>query len=471
MKSIDLINSTEDIFYHSRIRLLKPEEMFYVRVKSLVDLPELFQKLIKDAAAISSQVILSIPFEELKQTDVTAKYLEMGVKGFALRMSYNVEKWLKFEGIGQHNSGDRDVIEFYQSYKALLPQGKDLSVEFQLTDDMRVLGPTITGLYQAGLRWTVLNVEGEPDDERAQKFKDVIEYLKIRGCNKLNVYFPFWNKYFREWDIKTQNTYSGLEFVHIDVSNRCTHSCVFCGLYGADAQEDIKKRSGGIIPKQMTDYMKQEIEKDKCLNIIQSLPWSIRSIQFGGFGDPLMHDHAVDFISAARKRGFRVEVLSNMEYLDDEQIQNLHTLGGYNFHDLHFIVNLSGATPETYIKTRPKQTLKNFEKVLHNINLFSTLRKSNNNNGANFTIMCVVTTLNCHELLEVAQLGHSLGARRLWFKPMEIHLQSHANYVPGKTHIEKMVTGLKAALNFAKENNIEIAQESYCEEIIRRHSP
>jgi hypothetical protein len=30
---------------------------------------------------------------------------------------------------------------------------------------------------------------------------------------------------------------------------------------------------------------------------------------------------------------------------------------------------------------------------------------------------------------------------------------------------------MKEALKFAKENKMEIAQESYCEEIIRRYSP
>lgn len=468
MKSIDLINSAEDIFFHSRVRFLKPDEMFYVRVKSLIDLPELFQKLIQDAAAVSTQVFVSIPAEEFKDTNLTAKYLQMGVKGFALRTTYNVEKWLKFEGIGRHNSGDRDIVDFYNAYKGLLPQGKEVTFEFQLQEDMRVLGPTITGLYQSGVKWLLLNAEGEPDDERASKIKDVLEYLKIRGCARLNVYFPFWTKYFREWDIKTQNTFSGLEFVHIDVSNRCTHSCVFCGLYGAEAQDDIKKRSGGVIPKQMTEYMKMEIEKEKCLNIIQSLPWSIRSIQFGGFGDPLMHDNAVDFITAARKRGFRVEVLSNMEYLDDEQIHQLHALGGYNFHDLHFIMNISAATPETYIKTRPKQTEKSFQKVIHNVSLFSKLRKENNNHGANFTLMCVVTSHNCHELPEIAELAHRLGARRIWFKPLEIHLKGHQQFVPQG---EKVAGPMKEALKFAKENKMEIAQESYCEEIIRRYSP
>src|SRR5690606_31758880 len=142
---------------------------------------------------------------------------------------------------------------------------------------------------------------GEFTPVRAAQFRDVFEYVKIRGCNYLNIYFPFWKEESREWNIKTQNTFSGLEYVHLDISNRCTHSCTFCGLYGPDAIEDAKRRSGGKLTKEITDLMKMEINSEKCFKIIESLPWSMRLIQFGGYGDPLMHENAVNFMKAARR--------------------------------------------------------------------------------------------------------------------------------------------------------------------------
>jgi wyosine [tRNA(Phe)-imidazoG37] synthetase (radical SAM superfamily) len=286
----------------------------------------------------------------------------------------------------------------------------------------------------------------------------------------MNIYFPFWTSFFREWDIKTQNTFSGLEFVHIDISNRCTHSCVFCGLYGPDAVEDTKRRSGGEIPEALKKYMKMEIDSDKCFNIIQSLPWSVKQIQFGGFGDPLMHENAVNFIAAARKRGFQVEMLSNMEYIEDTDVYNLHKLGGKNNFDLHFIANISGGTAENYIKTRPKQTEKHFNKIVHNISLFSQLRKENNNDGVHFTLMCVVNKLNCHNLLEVAELAHKIGAYRIWFKPMEIHAEIQKQIVPSKDLMAGMAKSLAQAIEFSEKHNIEVFQKDYCEQIISKHS-
>lgn len=469
MQSMDLVGYTSGKIF-SIVDQLKPNELFYVRVKSLINMPEEVSKLILLATSVSSHVIVSIPGEEFSLKTQTDILFSHGVKGFSLRYAHNVHKWLKHQGMGQFNAGDRDIIDSYKEYLRMVPEGKELAVEFQVGDDIRVLAPTITGLYELGSRWVLLNVEGEPTHERCVQMRDVFEYVKIRGCTRMNIYFPFWGPYYREWDIKTQNTFSGLEFVHIDISNRCTHSCVFCGLYGPDAVEDTKKRSGGELPEALKKHMKMEIDSEKCFNIIQSLPWSVKQIQFGGFGDPLMHENAVNFIAAARKRGFQVEMLSNMEYLEDSDIENLHKLGGRNKLDLHFIANISGGTAENYIKTRPKQTEKHFNKIVHNLTLFSKLRKENHNNGVNFMLMCVVNKLNCHHLLEVAELAEKIGAHRIWFKPMEIHAEIQRQIVPTKDLMSGMAKSLAQAVEYAEKKNIEVFQKDYCEQIISKYS-
>lgn len=468
MYSVDLIKTpTLKLFPFEN---LKPKELCYIRLASLKNLPLETDLLIKKAAMISSEVILSIPMEDFDDHDLRLNYLSLGIKGFSIRVTHQVDKWLKHQGFGQFHSGDRDIIDLYHRYRSSLDLEKDLIVEFQIGSDVRILGPTITGVYEIGAKWVVLNVEGEPTNKRCLEFRDMFEYLKIRGCTKLNVYFPFWSSYFEEWDIKTKNTFSGLKSVHIDISNRCTHSCVFCGLYGPESIEKMKEKSGGQLTEYMKNYMKMEIDSEKCHKIIESLPWSVKYIQFGGMGDPLMHDEAVNFISAARERGFKVEVLSNMEYLDDEDILRLHQLGGEGNFDLHFIANVSGGTPELYIKTRPKQTDKSFQKIVHNLSLFTKLRIENKGKGVKFTIMCVVNKLNCLHLKEVAELACRLGAKRIWFKPMEIHGEVHENYIPKKELMKEMAKSLSEAILYAEENKIEVFQKDYCEQIIKQYS-
>lgn len=471
MKSIDLLTTTKHIYFYSQLRFLKPDELFYVRLDSLQNISDVHYNFIMAAVEKSARVVISIPQKEFENTDLINAYFEKGVKGFAVRVEHDVEKLMKDDGVGKLNSGDQDLVEWFGKYKYSLPRKKLLVFEFQFkNDDTRGLGPTLINLYKRGMKWwVVLNVSGAPTEERAKKYRDFIEYLKIRNCTRLNVYFPFWEEHFKEWDLRTRNTFSGIEFVHIDLSNKCTHSCEFCALYGQEASTDIKERSNGVIPEYVTSYMKQEIDRDKCIEILESLPWSVRCLQFGGAGDPLMHENALEFIAVARNKGLRVEILSNMEYLNEEDIQKLHELGGHNIYDLHFIVNISGATPETYVRTRPKQTPKVFHKVVNTITELSKLRRQSLNYGVNFTLMCVVTTHNCHELLEMVQLGQKTGARKVWLKPLELHLPIHKNLLPKPEQMPMMVENLKKALQFADEHGIEIVDRQYPEELIKKH--
>lgn len=261
MKSINLEagNYIDDNFIND----LQSEELFYIRIESLESQSVLILDYIKKASCRSSQVFVSIPGKDYKNHLLRDQFFQAGIKGFALRFTHQVDKWEGRHGIGQYSAGDRDIIDLYAQYKNETPTNKQLVVEFQVGEDLRVLGPTITGVYEKGVPWIVLNVEGKPNSERCFQLRDVFEYLKIRSCNRLNVYFPFWSSHYEEWGIKTQNTFSGLEYVHIDISNRCTHSCVFCGLYGPDALEEMKMNGGGKISESISNHMKMEINPDK----------------------------------------------------------------------------------------------------------------------------------------------------------------------------------------------------------------
>lgn len=465
MKSLNV--SGENDLLDSLLEDLQPEELFYIRLPS-VEASDSALLFMAKAALKSSQVFVSIPGEDFSKKDHIDAIFSAGIKGLALRLSHLVEKWLKHEGAGQFYSGDRDLIKFFRDCKEKIPKKREIIVEFQVGHDVRVLAPTITGLYEDGVSWIVLNVEGAPSPERCYQLREVFEYLKIRSCGKLNIYFPFWNPYYEEWTIKTQNTFSGLEYVHLDISNRCTHSCVFCGLYGPDALEERRKQGGGKIPDNITDFMKMEINPETGFGIIQSLPWSVKQIQFGGFGDPLMHDHAVEFIAAARRRGFKVEILSNMEYLDDDDILTLHKLGSKHPHDLHFIANISGGDPETYIKTRPKQTPKQFQKIVHNLKRFSELKKENNGAGVFVTLMCVVNKDNYHSLGKVSELAEEIGAHRVWFKPMEVHTEVHWKQLPPLEVLGEMASSLSLAMKQAEAKNVEIFGKDYCQQIVQK---
>jgi wyosine [tRNA(Phe)-imidazoG37] synthetase (radical SAM superfamily) len=471
LKSIDLLTQKKHIYFYSQLRFLRSDELFYIRVESLENISEEHHHFILAALGRSKHVVLSIPIREFENTELIASYFNKGIKGFSVRVKHDAQKLTRNDGIGRLGSGDDELVEWFGKYKHSLPLKRLLVFEFDCQDhDTRGLGATIINLYKKGMKWwLVLNIEGPPDDFRAKNYRDLLDYIKIRNCTRINVYFPFWSEHFKNWDLKTHNTFSGIEYVHIDLSNKCTHSCEFCALYGQDATADIKERSQGVIPQYVSSYMKQEIDRDKCLEILESLPWSVKCLQFGGAGDPMMHESAIDFIAVARNKGLRVEILSNMEYITDKDITRLHDLGGINLYDLHFIVNISGATPDTYVKTRPRQTEKNFHKVVATITELSRLRRKSMNYGVNFTLMCVVTTNNCHELVEMIELARETGARKVWFKPLELHLPIHKSLVPKSEQMPVVIKNLSQALKLADDYGIEIVDRQYPEQLIKQN--
>ncbi len=447
-----------------RPRIL-PAELCYIRLLG-TELTEDLQSFVAYCASKSSETYLSLPARAIEAQPLRERLAALGLKGLVLQYDYDPVKWQHLIGFGDYNSGDRDVLEHFQHIARPQLAGLDLCVELSVQPDTRILGPTIVNLCHSGVGFVVLNLEGPPDALRVRKCIELFEYLKIRQVTRTNVYFPFWNDKFREWSVRTFNTFSGLTDVHIDLSNRCTHSCTFCGLYSPTLQQQARDKNDGRLPADWTRIMSQEIDAETCFQIIKSVPWSVKMIQFGGMGDPLMHRNAVDFIYAVRARGFQAQILSNMEYLSEEQVHRLHEVGGEQEHDLNFIVNVSGGDAETYIRTRPRQTEKDFQKVKRNLRLFSELKQKSGGIGVHFTLMCVVTNLNAPKLDLLVDLALEVGTSTVWFKPVEVHGDYHRTCVPGDDVMPEMVAALSRAILKAKKHNIRIHDQHVVEAIL-----
>ncbi len=445
---------------------LLPREPFYVRLIDEASLVRYYDK-IKDLTSKTTDVFISLPSELFELDSVANLLMTLDLKGLIPQFKYHPTKWNHVVGFGDFNSGDRDIINQFLGIKNRYGEKFLFGFEIKILSDMRILASTISGLYFSGAEIGVLDSPSELDPEMIKKLTDVFRYLKIRNVKKINIYFPFWFTSSLKYNLKTLNTFSGIEQVHIDLSNKCTHSCVFCGLYGPDFIEDHKKRSGGVISDFAKKMMSQEANAEKVREIIKALPWTVKSIQFGGLGDPLMHKSAVDLIVFARERGFYVEILSNMEYLAEEDLLRLNSVGGNHFHDLHFVANVSGGDSKTYIATRPRQNERVFEKIKYNLSKLASLRSEATGRGVFFTVMCVVNKYNYDKLEKLVDFSIEVGAGRLWFKPMEVHLNLHKDLlIKDAPQLESLSNSLRSAISRADSMGLKIFEREVCEKII-----
>jgi len=308
-------------------------------------------------------------------------------------------------------------------------------------------------LYQ--LPFLFLHVQSGPDHKQIVFFQKVFEQLRKNKFSK-HIYFSFSNQDLEEWNLKTKNTFSGLTTAHVDLSNKCTHSCVFCGIWGPDFIDKMKNQSEGTISAEYIEFMNRQMPYEKSRQILSSLPYTLQKVQFGGAGDPLTHPQWLPIISEWRSRGLTVEVLTNFEYPTAEEIEKLHTLtrGKRNF---SFLINVSAATAETYSKIRPRQSKAVFEKVISNIEFAHQLRKRDGH-GLALTIVNIINSQNYKEAVQMVELAHRLGVG-IWLKPVEVHSHLHQKYSIPENELGEYKTLLKKAADRAAELGVELSLE------------
>jgi len=450
-----------------RLAHLRPHEpcVFYATSKSEV---EIFAMLINKGIERSSRVILTVPYSAASEPDFF-KALD-GLPGlYAISVTFTLQPDLKIVHEGEGKSGDALLLA---RYSQLVEQasGRFLVIpEIEINGTLVHLGPTLTELGQRSPPWIVLKVDDQPDEERIRALKNSFEYLQIRNFPpEIDLYFSFNSAMSAAWRLQSGCFLSGPLHVHLDIANTCTHSCVYCALYSPTAIAEAKVRGGGKISDSERKFMAAQLPFERAAAIIESLPLTTEVVQFGGAGDPMTHPRALDLIALSRRRGLQVEVLSNMEYLAPAELEKLTELGGQGDLDLRFIINLSAATPETYVKTRPRQNEKTFAKVIENVRRLGELRKRNGGSGVQLLLMFVTNRLNFFEATDYVRLASRIGAHGVWFKPLEIHHRSHYDLLPedGRAYIDS----LKKALAEADKLDVALLDRESIELLIKQNS-
>jgi MoaA/NifB/PqqE/SkfB family radical SAM enzyme len=340
-----------------------------------------------------------------------------------------------------------------------------LSIDIDQTD-LKRFAVSVAKLYQHGIKTFYLRTHQAPKPEQVKILREAFASFRMKNLFDLEIYFDLTNHDRAGWEVMTACTFSGLKYVHLDLSNRCTHSCEFCGMYSNAALKLHTIQGGGSISALVKNHLQTEIKAERALEIISSLPETVTSIQFGGLGDPMIHDSAVQIIKHARLRGFQVNILSNMEYLNEKSIEQLHEVGSNEMHDFHFIANVSGVSQETYLKTRPRQKVEHFNKVTNNLKYISKLRKQSDGFGIHFIMMCVVTSQNFHELDLYVEKAAEWGASAVHFKPFELH--SNANlYLQLDPKHPGLKAVLKKALALADQYQMRVQERFVVESILK----
>lgn len=176
-----------------------------------------------------------------------------------------------------------------------------------------------------------------------------------------------------------------LQKLYVEPTNRCNLACTTC-------VRNAWEEPTGVMPFESFERLAQQFV---------DLP-SLRTVQFGGYGEPLLHPQIAEMVALAHKCGLRTELLTNGILLDEQRAETL-CRAGLNA----VIVSLDGATAHTYSEVRRGADLQVvIENLLRLSKIYWRIRQAMPEIGVVFVAM----KSNFHEFGALRSLALSIGA-------------------------------------------------------------
>lgn len=187
-------------------------------------------------------------------------------------------------------------------------------------------------------------------------------------------------------------------YVEISTSGFCNHRCKFCAL------DYLGYKTG------MADF-------ENLKNAIKDMAkGGVKSIQFGGEGEPLLHPCIVDIVRHTRAQGIDISFTTNGAFLKKEILTEILPLTTW------IKVSIDAGTPETHAKIhRPKAG--SFEDVMNNLKQAASIRKEKKLKVTLGGQMLLLPD-NYKEAIILADKAKKIGLDYLVVKPYSQHKKS-----------------------------------------------
>jgi len=192
-------------------------------------------------------------------------------------------------------------------------------------------------------------------------------------------------------------------YVEVSPSGACNHRCIFCAL-------DYVGYKPVFLDREKTKECFREMGKN-----------GVKSLMFGGEGEPLLHPNIAEFTNCAKECGMDVSYTTNGVLLNEKFLtEALHSITWIK-------VSFNAGSPETYSKvhrTKPED----FNKVIENLRRAVAMKKEKNID-CTIGAQMVLLPENAHEAVSLAKQLKEIGLDYFVVKPYsQHHLSVHRNY-------------------------------------------
>lgn len=204
--------------------------------------------------------------------------------------------------------------------------------------------------------------------------------------------------------IITRQALTGPISVSVDLTRKCSMACVMCWYWSPLKESPSKEWSGEHIDYPLFLELLKDFKK-----------LSVKSLIFGGQGDPFLHPEIMKIVEAAKKAGASVSLITSGGYFTEENVRELVRLKVDQLD-----VSVQGATPETFRQIHPALKEGVFEKIKGALLLLTELKKAAGQKEPFLSLIDAVCSLNYKDMVRMVELAHEVGAQNLGYKRMDI---------------------------------------------------
>jgi radical SAM protein with 4Fe4S-binding SPASM domain len=204
-------------------------------------------------------------------------------------------------------------------------------------------------------------------------------------------------------------------YIEISPSGACNYRCKFCAVdyvgYKPRFLETVK------LKKALLDMA------DK----------GVKSVMFGGEGEPLLHPKMAEITNFAKNEGIDVSFTTNGVFLTEKFVRQ-------TIKNISWIkISCSAGTPETHAKIHSTKA-EDFETVMSNLKNAAKIRKELGSNCA-LGVQMVLVPENAKEAVILAERSKEAGADYVVIKPYSQHLFSVTKEYQGIKYEEYIKLG------------------------------
>lgn len=195
----------------------------------------------------------------------------------------------------------------------------------------------------------------------------------------------------------------GPRIVQIDLTGKCNNNCIGCWVHSPFIKNPP-------YDKNIT------LSFEKIKELIENLAYlGTKEIFLSGAGEPFLHPDIIGTIELIKKKGFKLNIITNFSLIDEAKARTLVDL------DVDMVTaSIWAALPQTYIKTHPGKTEEDFCKIKENLARIARIKAQANEYLPHIKIYNVICNLNYGEINEMIDFGLETQVEFLEFQIMDI---------------------------------------------------